>query len=1496
MSLNNWLPPLQAQPSRPAPGQTLTHRLPNEVSLRNAEASPDMAFAKKIVRDLEKISLKLNGCAKEASNVDGALIKVYKHLNKRLEYVLHPDKLIEKEKDDGKLRTSYEQFKSSKDKKFALEEHVMQKCLSIFETTVNICKTWQKNDENSGDSNNAQHSVRNGTKNTTCWWFELAEKHENPFFDSRNKRDISKYLKATIRKLLQIGAEQSSEKTKYFRIFVKTISICMHGDVTDCTDQNIDNIFGSYFRQGNLVSDIKSKELSRKLASITFRTAVHLEKSGRSVSTYKYLFFYSSILSSMAFGRSGASENSPDRQDSNTGIVFARFQYSFAALKKALSHEATSFLPCATNNLKDLNILTSSVLSYLASDSIGNTCIYSQKVINMIIGNQARWQRTFKSTDQIDDVKEMWKAFSSSTSKCTQDGFANSSNEMKYFILYQAAEAYKFYVLDARDEYGVQNMCLHAYLCVHKIMRKCYHDQQEHSLALHSYITLVEDVEMFKDVHDENLKKQHASIEDWFCQMDDIIKSKRSSKFMLGMHDFIFAMYRSKSFSDKRALLQKAAINLLDFDVQTILDSEYSWYVLKPIVCLLQNAAAVISIYGEHGPSLQLCRQNLRFHDVACRDSHTSLYRRAILKTMSDEFLKVKLQLVETIHDLGFTAVALNCMDTVQLVTDTADQGILGILCELIKIEIALYHDHDIEKASANLDIVKKKATNTSKFSKLYGKQMFQIARICYCAGQANQALHFAKLADAFYHHRISHLRSSPEEFGLSDSDDVNIKQQQSISLSSWPIIGNYSYFLSFMDTLYQSRCLPSCSNAYLITGKDLARILQSDKWYRSYEVQQKCLTMIRCRTRLSAALANNDSEFQDFKPFHINKSSRLCLDTLDEGLCHIEYSVFFEKFERAKSEMKQVSKFISTFLKYNSTRVGTVDNNKENLYDQSWVPGKGAFAINNCPKILNVQRQQLFYEFDLYLKVDKIQQNYEFVKKIMKKCFKMCQLPMEKAMLCFFQSKMKPDLNTIEYCKTSARFVWNVSVPFITRQVLRGYVGTYHLLNKDSMPMKQKQHVGILSLLSVGLPYDMWHYNNISDKESSNMFNPTTASLKDTEEKTLLRIKSLHRVCNWEILSMYFDEHLGIVMTHIKDGVVEVNLTQISSSMFESLLHSFDDIQTRNEATLNEATNIDNKDNSAKREWWKRRYDIDADMKLLIQKLDDIIAKNFTPKSLAKKLSELSLLPEDGKADEQNSKNPIILLLGSEIQCFPWESTKSLGSMEVTRMPSIHSLLDLGEKILSLHSAGPSPYKLHNGSFIINPESNLPQTEKNFKQLMVTKGEPNQHRQLASVLSNINKKGKIKVGTKPVTSDILDLLKSSDILTYWGHDSLMKFTSSGKVAKLSRKNNCVVFDMGCNSGRLYSKGRFGAHGKVHSLIAGGCPAVVSNLWKVSTGDCDILASKILQNIAMCKKGKSLSTIVKCALDCAGSGKKIKLRHLNGSATICYGVPVVLEL
>ena len=64
---------------------------------------------------------------------------------------------------------------------------------------------------------------------------------------------------------------------------------------------------------------------------------------------------------------------------------------------------------------------------------------------------------------------------------------------------------------------------------------------------------------------------------------------------------------------------------------------------------------------------------------------------------------------------------------------------------------------------------------------------------------------------------------------------------------------------------------------------------------------------------------------------------------------------------------------------------------------------------------------------------------------------------------------------------------------------------------------------------------------------------------------------------------------------------------------------------------------------------------------------------------------------------------------------------------------------------------------------------------------------------------------------------------------------------------------------------------------------------------------------RLLNNMASCEKGKWLNDILKSSLkDHDGTNmkligkrrgiKNIKLPFLNGSATICYGVPVVLKM
>ena len=183
------------------------------------------------------------------------------------------------------------------------------------------------------------------------------------------------------------------------------------------------------FHDENLFSKIKSNELLRKLSSITFRTAVHLEKEIATSCIEKYynLFFISSILTSFAFD----SSNSASSSKNHTHIVFGRYQYSFNAYKNLLACDKVS-LPEDINNIwsTDLSILTRSILRYILShNAIQNKSNFIQKLVNMIIGNQARWQRKYKEENESYLSQELWTKFSKSILEEAPGINNSSSNE-----------------------------------------------------------------------------------------------------------------------------------------------------------------------------------------------------------------------------------------------------------------------------------------------------------------------------------------------------------------------------------------------------------------------------------------------------------------------------------------------------------------------------------------------------------------------------------------------------------------------------------------------------------------------------------------------------------------------------------------------------------------------------------------------------------------------------------------------------------------------------------------------------------------------------------------------------------------------------------------------------------------------------------------------------------------------------------------------------------
>ena len=104
---------------------------------------------------------------------------------------------------------------------------------------------------------------------------------------------------------------------------------------------------------------------------------------------------------------------------------------------------------------------------------------------------------------------------------------------------------------------------------------------------------------------------------------------------------------------------------------------------------------------------------------------------------------------------------------------------------------------------------------------------------------------------------------------------------------------------------------------------------------------------------------------------------------------------------------------------------------------------------------------------------------------------------------------------------------------------------------------------------------------------------------------------------------------------------------------------------------------------------------------------------------------------------------------------------------------------------------------------------------------------------------------------------------------------------------------------MGCSSVCQYTMGEFEPYGTILAYILAGCPCVVGNLWDVTDRDIDRFTEEFLnswlnstrsRNIASIKEPSN--NICKAIIEARNA---CKLSHLNGSATVVYGMPLFLE-
>jgi len=132
--------------------------------------------------------------------------------------------------------------------------------------------------------------------------------------------------------------------------------------------------------------------------------------------------------------------------------------------------------------------------------------------------------------------------------------------------------------------------------------------------------------------------------------------------------------------------------------------------------------------------------------------------------------------------------------------------------------------------------------------------------------------------------------------------------------------------------------------------------------------------------------------------------------------------------------------------------------------------------------------------------------------------------------------------------------------------------------------------------------------------------------------------------------------------------------------------------------------------------------------------------------------------------------------------------------------------------------------------------------------------------------------------------------LNESDLFIYCGHGSGEKYIHRDRVKKIG-SDCCAALLIGCSSGKLHQEGIYEPHGAILSYLLAGSPSVVGMLWDVTDRDIDRFSLHLLQTWLDPEIAQDFSL----AQVLQQSKQTCKLKHLNGYAAICYGIPLYVE-
>ncbi|KAG0646754.1 Separase [Hyphodiscus hymeniophilus] len=256
------------------------------------------------------------------------------------------------------------------------------------------------------------------------------------------------------------------------------------------------------------------------------------------------------------------------------------------------------------------------------------------------------------------------------------------------------------------------------------------------------------------------------------------------------------------------------------------------------------------------------------------------------------------------------------------------------------------------------------------------------------------------------------------------------------------------------------------------------------------------------------------------------------------------------------------------------------------------------------------------------------------------------------------------------------------------------------------------------------------------------------------------------------------------------------------------------------------------------------------------------------------------------------------ILILDKALHAFPWESLPCMDGLAVSRLPSLGSLRDrIIEQQNDIPEDSPPGHYIdrNNGSYIMNPEGDLKNTQATFEK----------------PLQNLKEWHKV-VARKPSEDEIKSDLESKDIMLYFGHGSGAQFIRAREIRKLEKC--AVTMLMGCSSGALKETGEFEPFGPPINYMHAGSPALVATLWDVTDKDIDRFfqstfehwglfdkqEAQVRRNGKGKEKEKSMAEVkeekrTSLVEAVVGSRQACILPFLNAAAVVVYGVPVYIR-